>query len=146
MKKNINYIVDILFITIPFVYGYLVNTMVFPLYPFIMQFVFIGIWFYVGTRFSKWNLPKWKSFLIGNSLWLISFALFVWQFVLLDDTSRNVDIAGLAQNYMLPFVYGTAKILPFLYSGTILILCAYILMLVPFSVGFLLQKNNYKVR
>jgi len=146
MKKNSNYLVDILFITIPFVYGYLVNTMVFPIYPFIMQLVFIGLWFYVGMRFSRWNLSKWKSFLIGNSLWLISFALFVWQFILLDDISRNIDIAGLAQFYMLPFVYGTAKILPFLYSGTMLIIWAYLLMLATFSIGFHLQKNSYAER
>lgn len=146
MQKNINYLVDILFLTIPIVYGYLVSTMVLPLYPLSMQVVFIGLWFYIGMRFSKWNVSKWKSFLIGNSLWLISFALFVWQFILLDDASRNIDIAGLAQFYMLPFVYGAAKILPFLYSGTMLIIWAYLFMLATFSVGFLLQKNSYADR
>ena len=120
--------------------------MVLPLYPLLMQVVFIGLWIYVGMRFSKWNVSKWKSFLIGNSLWLISFALFGWQFILVDGTSRNFDIAGFAQFYMLPFVYGTAKILPFLYSGTMLMLCAYVFMLGTFAVGFLFQKNRYEKR
>ncbi len=141
MKQLKYYIVDLLLILVPFLYGYLINAMILPLYPFIMQLVFLVFWYFVGIRFSNWNISKWKSFLIGNSLWLISFTLFIWQFILLDDVSRNINIAGFSQNYMLPFIYGAAKLLPFVYSGTMMIFSAYILMFIPFSIGFFVRKK-----
>ncbi|WP_391117357.1 hypothetical protein [Psychrobacillus sp. L3] len=141
MEKISNYIVDILLILVPFIYGYLVNALILPIYPFTMQLVFLIFWFFVGIRFSKWNISKWKSFLIGNFLWLISFVLFIWQFILLDGVARNINIALLAQNYLLPFVYGAAKVLPFIHSGTIIMFNAYIFMLIAFSIGFFVKKK-----
>lgn len=141
MKKVNNYIPDILLIFIPLIYGYLVNAMILPLFPFIMQLVFLIFWFCVGLRFSKWRTPMWKSFLIGNSLWFISFILFIWQFNILNDAARNIDLAMLSQHYMLAFVYGAARLLPFLHSGTIIMLSAYILMFITFSIGFFASKK-----
>ncbi|MET3658648.1 hypothetical protein [Sporosarcina psychrophila] len=141
MKRNSKYLVDTLLILVPFIYGYLVNTLILPLYPFIMQVAFLIFWIFVGIRFSKWAIPKWKSFLIANTFWLISFILFIWQFILLDSSSRDMNIAFLAQNYMLPFVYGAAKLLPFLQSGTMISFIAYIFMFIAFSIGFFVKRK-----
>jgi len=106
-----------------------------------MQVAFLIFWIFVGIRFSKWVIPKWKSFLIANTFWLISFILFIWQFILLDSSSRDMNIAFLAQNYMLPFVYGAAKLLPFLQSGTMISFIAYIFMFIAFSIGFFVKRK-----
>ena len=141
MKRNSEYIIDILLLLVPFIYGYLINALILPLYPFIMQVAFLFFWIFVGIRFSKWAIPKWTSFLIANTLWFISFILFIWQFILLDDSSRDMTIALLVQNYMLPFVYGAARLLPFLQSGTMIMFFAYIFMLVAFSIGFFVKRK-----
>lgn len=141
MKKRKNYLPDTLLILIPLIYGYLVNAMLFPLFPIMMQLVFLIFWFWVGLRFSKWNTPKWKSFLIGNSLWFISFILFIWQFNILDSASRSMVLAVLSQHYIVAFVYGAARLLPFISSGTIMMLSAYILMFITFSIGFFANKK-----
>lgn len=145
MKKITKYILDILLTLIPLICGYLVNSMLFPFYPFIMQLVFLIFWCFVGLRFSKWNTSTWKSFLIGNSLWFISFILFIWQFNILNDAERSIELAMLSQHYMLAFVYGAAKLFPFLHSGTIIMLSAYILMFITFSIGYLANKKKYKL-
>lgn len=141
MKKIKKYMPDILLILIPLLYGYLVNMMILPMFPFIMQVVFLIFWFYVGFRFSKWNTPAWKSFLTGNSLWFISFILFIWQFYILDDAARSIDLAVLSQHYMIAFVYGAAGLLPNANNGTMIMLGAYILMFITFSIGFFANKK-----
>lgn len=82
MKSIGRFMFYVLLLLVPLGYGYLVNTMTIPLFPFVMQIVFLVFWFYVGYLFSKWETPVWKSFLVGNSLWLLFFILFIWQFVL----------------------------------------------------------------
>ncbi|MCM3744736.1 hypothetical protein M3193_11325 [Sporosarcina luteola] len=142
MKSLSGYTLHFVLLLVPFVYGFFVNVMVIPLFPFIMQFVLLVFWFYVGAQFSKLDMPVWKSFMMGNSVWLISFILFVWQFVVLDGASRSMDLAMLSQHYMLAFVYGAARMLPFLSNGTTIMFCAYILMLITFTFGFLVMKRR----
>lgn len=142
MKSLSSYMLHFALLLVPFVYGFLVNVMVIPLFPFIMQFVLLVFWFYVGVQFSRLDMPVWKSFIIGNSVWLISFILFIWQFVVLDGASRSMDLALLSQHYMLAFVYGAARMLPFVSNGTTIMFCAYILMLITFTFGFLVMKRK----
>ena len=142
MRSTFRYMVYVLLLLVPFIYGYLVNTMKIPLFPFVMQIVFLVFWFYVGFLFSKWEAPAWKSFLLGNSLWLLFFILFIWQFILLGDDSRSMDVAFLSQHYMLAFVYGAARLLPFVKSGTFIMFGAYIMMLAIFSLGYFINKRK----
>ncbi|GEN85259.1 hypothetical protein SLU01_35710 [Sporosarcina luteola] len=51
-------------------------------------------------------------------------------------------MALLSQHYMLAFVYGAARLLPFISNGTTIIFFAYILMLLTFSVGFFINKKT----
>ena len=142
MKSTGRYMFYAVLLLVPWIYGYLVNSMKIPLFPFVMQVVFLVFWFYVGYLFSKWEVPAWKSFLIGNSLWFVFFILFLWQFVLVGDASRSMDVALLSQHYMLAFVYGAARLLPFVKSGTYVMFSAYILMLAIFSMGYFVSKRK----
>jgi hypothetical protein len=112
-----------------------------PITPFFAQLVFLVFWFYVGFRFSKLNMAAGKSFLLGNSAWLVSFILFIWQFIVLDSGSRSMDLALLSQHYILAFIYGAARLLPFVSNGTTIIFFAYILMVITFTIGFLVNKK-----
>lgn len=141
MKNKTNYIFYIVLILIPLVYGFLVNNLILPLSPIFAQFVFLVFWFYAGFRFSKLNMAAWKSFLLGNTAWLISFILFIWQFIVLDSAARSLNLAVLSQHYMLAFVYGSARLLPFISNGTTIIFNAYIFMLITFTLGFLVNKK-----
>ncbi|WOV87388.1 hypothetical protein QWT69_16295 [Sporosarcina oncorhynchi] len=141
MNSKKSYIFYIVLILIPLAYGFLVNNLMIPLSPFFAQLVFLVFWFYVGFRFSKLNMAAWKSFLLGNVAWLISFILFVWQFIVLDSASRSMELALLSQHYMLAFVFGAARLLPFMSNGTTIIFNAYIFMLITFTLGFLMKNE-----
>ncbi|MCG7343408.1 hypothetical protein MHZ92_04650 [Sporosarcina sp. ACRSL] len=146
MKSISSYVFHIVLLLIPFIYGFLANKMMFPLFPFIMQLIFLVFWFYVGIRFARLNIPVWKSFMLGNSIWFMSFILFIWQFIILDSASRSMELASLSQHYMLAFVSGPLLIFPFISSGTTIIFGAYILMFITFTIGFWVTKRrNYGV-
>lgn len=140
------YLWMILWILLPFVYGYISNTLTFMLYiPTVVIQVLFGIfWFWVGMKFSRINGNTVKNFLIGNSVWLLSFILFLWQFVILDDGSRNKFFALVSQYCIIPFIWsGTHLSMLFgndIYSTTI-IMFAFLSMLVVFTAGFIVGKR-----
>lgn len=86
--------------------------------------------------------------MIGNSIWLLSFLLFVWQFVLLDDVSRNTVIAGISQYYMYSFIaLGTIFTSLFssgVLSGTVMMIFSYVAMLLVNLLGFIAGKITAK--
>ena len=73
MKSTGRYMFYVLLLLVPLVYGYLVNTMTIPLFPFVMQVVFLVFWFYVGYLFSKWETPAWKSLFSRKFIMVIVF-------------------------------------------------------------------------
>lgn len=99
----------------------------------------IAFWFYVGRTFGKLNMTAVKSFIFGNIPWGISFIIFIWQTKLLEDTSRNLLLSALSQHYVLGFIgFGTRIVRLFTNNihGTTVILSAYFLMIIVFSLGF----------
>ena len=133
----------IVWIIIPFVYGFVSNAFLLTMPPFLSQLVFAVFWFWVGMKFSCLSGNKVKSFFIGNSIWLLSFLLYLWQFALLDDESRNMFIAGISQYYMLPFIWsGTILTLSFtdIIHGTTITIISYLSMLLVFTIGFIVGK------
>ena len=143
MKSTGRYMFYVILLLVPLVYGYLVNTMKIPLYPFVMQVVFLVFWFYVGYLFSKWETPAWKSFLVGNSIMVIVFHFVYMAICFSSDASRSMDLAALSQHYMLAFVYGAARLLPFVTSGTFIMFSAYVMMLAVFSLGYFMNKRKH---
>jgi hypothetical protein len=133
----------LIWILIPFIYGLLSNTFVMIIPPLLSQLVFTVFWFWVGIRFSYLSGNNIKSFIIGNSIWILSFLLYLWQFVLLNDESRNMFLALISQYYMLSFIWSGSK-LTLLFSdvmhGTTITIISYLSMLLVFSLGFIVGK------
>jgi hypothetical protein len=137
----------LIWILIPLFYGFLSNTFAMIIPPLLSQLISTAFWFWVGIRFSKWSGNKIKSFIIGNSIWLLSFLLYLWQFVLINDESRNMFLALIGQYYMLSFIWsGTKLTLWFsdVLNGTTIIIIAYLSMLFVFTLGFIvgMVKKN----
>lgn len=133
----------LIWIMIPFVYGFVSNTFMLIIPPLLSQLVFAVFWFWVGMKFSSLGGNKVKNFLFGNSIWLLSFLLYLWQFAILDDERRNMFLAGISQYYMLPFIWsGTKFSLLFTDSihGTTITIISYLLMLLVFTTGFIVGK------
>lgn len=130
-------------VLIPLIYGIVSNTFMLIIHPLLSQLVFAVFWFWIGMKFSYLSGNKVKSFFIGNSIWLLSFLLYLWQFVLLDDESRNMFLALISQYYMLPFIWsGTQLSLLFtdVFHGTSITIISYLSMLLVFTVGFMIGK------
>ena len=111
--------------------------------PLLSQLIFAVFWFWVGMKLFCLSGNKIKNFFIGNSIWLLSFLLYLWQFALLDDESRNMFLAGISQYYVLPFIWSGVK-LSLLFTDTIhgitITIISFISMLLVFMVGFIVGK------
>ncbi|MCT2534853.1 hypothetical protein NC661_04060 [Aquibacillus koreensis] len=133
----------LIWILIPLIYGLVSNTFMLIIPPFLSQLVFAIFWFWVGMKLSCLSGNKVKIFFIGNSVWLLSFLIYLWQFVFLDDESRNMFLASISQYYMLPFIWSGTK-LSLLFTdvihGTTITIIAYCSMLCVFTVGFIVGK------
>ena len=133
----------LMWIFIPFVYGFLSNTFMLIIPPLLSQLIFAVFWFWVGMKFFCLSGNKVKNFFIGNSIWLLSFLLYLWQFALLDDESRNMFLAGISQYYVLPFIWSGVK-LSLLFTDTIhgitITIISFLSMLLVFMVGFIVGK------
>ena len=132
-----------IWILVPLIYGLVSNTFMLIIPPLLSQLVFAVFWFWIGMKFSCLSANKVKSFFIGNSIWLLSFLLYLWQFVLLDDESRNMLLALISQYYMLPFIWSGTK-LSLLFTdvihGTTITIISYLSMLLVFTIGFIIGK------
>ncbi len=108
----------------------------------------IVYWFYVGRVFGRLNMSAVKSFILGNIVWGISISLYLWQFNLLDDVSRNTFIAGISEAYPLAFInFGVLISSVFIRNyGNIMVLISYFLMFIVFIFGFIstLRQKSLK--
>ncbi|WP_291582075.1 hypothetical protein [Clostridium sp. UBA6640] len=146
----------ILIILIPLIIGIIINRVsfilqIYSMVPWIFVIAFIVFWFWAGKVFARAKQNKVKSFLMGNSLWAISFLFYIWQFILLDDTNKNLIIAGISQNYMILIVPIATKIMMMFtdtIDGNIILIVSYILMIIIFSIGFIFEsvKKNYSLQ
>jgi len=137
----------LMWILIPLIYGFVSNTFMLIIHPLMSQIVFSVFWFWVGIRLSNISGSNVKSFIFGNSIWLLSFLLYIWQFVLLNDESRNMLIALISQYYMLSFIWtGTKLSLLFsdVSSGVTITIISYLSMLLVCTVGFIVGKLKVK--
>lgn len=138
-----------IWLLIPFLYGALSFVLIRIVPPLIAQIVFGAFWLWVGMQFARLGGSSVRNFVWGNSLWLISFLLFLWQFVLVNDENRNMAIASISQNYMLAFVmsgvwaYKLSN--PSVFYSTTAILLAYLVMFAVFAIGFFWGKIKKRV-
>lgn len=150
MKKGIL----VLLTFIPVVFGYVfsyammiprIGSQLFYLYP-------IGIiifWFWLGTRYSKTQYNLLFATLLGNAIGLISLTLYFVQFILLDDSRRNLFLAGFSQMFTSSIAPYTARIAVLLEANknsisqttfTAIQWIGLIIMVVIFVAGYLVGK------
>lgn len=150
----------ILLILVPFILSYLINILLSiginrdssiilsftSIFLYIWGFIAILFWFYVGMEFGRLAISKVKSFILGNSLWMISFILYIWQFIILNGEERNLFIAGISQNYNLGFISISSQIVSLftrsIDSRTVIVL-SYFLMLLVFTGGFVYTSKKF---
>ncbi|MGE7925270.1 hypothetical protein ACQKND_19095 [Viridibacillus arvi] len=137
------YILGLILIVFPGIYGYLAHQSMIPFYPLIAQIVFLIYWLWVGYIIGRFSKSSMKGLFLGNSVWLISLVLFIWQFVLTDEVGRLGNIAAIPQYYILPFVWLASKFAALLtmIDGSTIIILTFICMLVVFVSGFRLGKK-----
>lgn len=150
MNKGVNY--EYIYIHLPLVAGHFFNLIAIYFFPppILTQIVFLAFWLWVGFRFAALALNKLVSFIVGHSLWLLSLLLFLWQFVLVDDESRNLFLAGMSQNYIFGFLWSGVKwvrITNDIHFTTINVtIASFIMMFLTFTVGFvfswIIQKRK----
>lgn len=133
-------------IFIPLILGFLINTPIFGyVFPFPFSILFLAFWFWVGVKFAKLNVGKAYSFLIGNSLTIITFILYIWSFFMVSDANRNFLIAAISQSYAIPTASISARIYsltnPQVFTNEYVII-SYLLMLLVFTAGFLYELKK----
>lgn len=110
------------------------------MFTWLINIVFLLYWFWVGKLFGQLRYNKVLVFLLGNVLWALSFGLFIWQFVFVDDTNRNLLIAAFSQLYVVLNVVLSSRIIMLFNNsihGTQIVSISYIIMLLVFVSGFL---------
>jgi len=154
MKKN----VLVLSSLIPVIVGYLVNILImvpvigmagFYLFP-LLTTVF---WFYLGKQYAR----RWKpapAVLIAHAVGICSLLIYLWQFLLETDQTRNMVLAGFSQMFSastpLYLFGGIARLVESQpnYAGrasmVALQVIALIYMVIVFSIGLFLEKKRIK--
>lgn len=138
----------IIWILIPLIYGYLANIFMIMIPPLLSQIIFGLFWFWVGKRFAQLHGSAIKNFLIGNSIWLLSLLIYIWQFFLVNDESRNDLLAFVSQPYALSFLM-SGRELALLFTKELdvrlVTIISYLFMLLVFSVGFSRERNRIRL-
>jgi len=154
MKKSW---MTLLLVPVPFLIGFAMSKMMMwdffsrgmPLLP--MGLIFVVFWAWVGSVLARLEMKKVYSFLLGNSLNIISFLLLIWFFLLEPGPITNVWVGRLnifAQYYILPMVNlasQTFRIFTNHLHGTIIMFFSNFLLTLVFSVGFFyrVRKEEY---
>lgn len=138
----------ILIILMPIMFVFIMDKIYFA-GLWIFTIAFIIFWFWGGKVFARTNCNKAKSFLIGNSLWLISFLLYLWQIASGAGGSKNFTIEWISQLYIEGMLY-MAEIIVAMFTeihtvdSYIISIVSYIFMFIIFSIGFIYEflKEN----
>ena len=100
MKK----LILILLTLVPILAGWLINvTLLVPVLGELMFYVFpilvLVFWFRLGSRYAETDWGAVPAILIGSATGILSLAIYLWQFVGLDEASRNMGLAVWSQMY-----------------------------------------------
>ena len=157
MKKT----VLVLLTFVPFVVGYAINLLLAvpvlgAVLYFVLPFVALGFWFYLGNLYSKTNWKALPSILISSATGILSLVLYIWQFLIESDATRNMFFAALSQMYStstpMYLFGGLARLFESQpnYAGRASFLAlqviAVVLMIVIFSGGYFWGKKRSKAK
>lgn len=155
MKKSIL----ILLTLVPLIVGYLINLaiaipVIGMMIYYVIPFVALGFWFYLGSLFSKTTWKAIPSVLIGNATGLLSLALYLWQFLGRNDETRNTALAVISQMYSAStpmYLFAKLAILfesqPNYFGRTAMVamqVIAVILMIVIFTLGYFWGRKRWR--
>jgi len=137
-----------LLVLAPLALGRIINTPIMGYYfPFIFSLAFLGFWFWVGMKFYRLSIRKLWALVIGNSLNLISFLMYIWSFYIVSEANRSLLVAGWSQLYPVPTLSISARIYrltnPEVLTGKYVII-SFILMSLVFIAGFFFEAKNSK--
>ncbi len=98
----------------PMLIGYIFNlTAMIPLFlllAFIMPFVMLGYWFWVGGKFAEVVKNPIIAILLGNIFGIISFVIYYWQFIILTGENRSLPLAIISQAFNSPLTMITVRV------------------------------------
>ena len=87
----------------------------------VVTLTFTVCWFLIGRRSRKVKSSIIPSLLCAHGTSIISLIIYTWQFVIVDDTGRNMTLAVLSQYYSLAApLHVTAKLADLLSANTLL--------------------------
>ena len=100
MKKG----VLILLTFVPIIIGWATNLMILiPIFGMILFYVLPVVttifWIYLGKQFAHTSWKTIPAILIGNATGIASLLLYLWQFLLKTDETRNLTLAGISQMF-----------------------------------------------
>lgn len=149
----------LLYVLTPTIVGYIYDLLLpYPIggiLPYIMPVLMIIFWFWVGGQFARTRMNLFQAVLTGNSVGLISLAVYIWQFLLTADEQRNMLLARFSQMFgavtdiltvriaalFIPEsdVYGAAQTTNMILAMQIINL---IVMIIVFTLGYLWRKRK----
>lgn len=100
MKKS----VLILLTFVPIVAGYIVNLsmtlpVIGPIVFYILPLLISVFWFYLGRQYAKRTWKTIPALLIGNATGVISLFVYLCQYLLETDETRNLALTAVAQMF-----------------------------------------------
>lgn len=156
MKKNV--LISLTFI--PLVTGYMLNqSLMLPrlglLFYYLIPFVTLPFWFYLGRKYSETNWNIMQSTAMGNGIGFLSLLIFFWQFWWQDDNSMNLFLASMSQLFVASTNILTARVAPLFeiekntftsISFTAMQILGLLLMVIIFISGYVFGKAKSKIK
>ena len=159
MLKKVN---PIVYIFVPFIIAYLNNyiilallqtgiSILYYLYIYGLLFGMVSFWFWVGRKFAQRNYKLYTAILLGNSMGIISLALYIWQFMMLPGESRSLFFASISQMFSNALYVITAKVGMLFepkrnYYGIATVnamqIIGFICLVLIFAIGYSYEKNK----
>lgn len=89
---------------VPIIVGYIINlTVLLPgigmLILYVLPLLTTVFWFWLGIQFAHTTWKTIPEILIGNATGIISIPVYLWQFLLETDETRNMALAGFSQMF-----------------------------------------------
>ena len=153
MKKH----VLVLLTFVPIIVGYILNlTIQLPgigaLLYYVLPLLMTVFWFWLGRQFAHTTWRTIPAIIIGNTTGIVSILIFLWQFVLETEETRNMALAGFSQMFSTSapyFLFSSVALLFESEPNTIgrafmiaLQIISVVYMIAVFCVAILWEKNK----
>lgn len=145
MKKYIVFIGTILLVLVPLILGRILDRIflsgISSFWWLPIALIFAVFWAWAGSRFAALSLKKIYAFLLGNSLTILLYLLYM-----LGPKGTGLNVYLWSQRYFLPVAGLFAKVTERLQLGSSFlaggIFLGYLFMVLVFSVGFYINVRR----